>query len=220
MSISLRQSNKSADNSVSHGDGGMIQDTMGESTIEPELSDEELLRAFRKEPALFAILVSRYEAAFLRKARTILHSPEDAEEVVQDAFTRIYLYADKYQRQEGASFSSWGYTILTRLAFTRYKKLSLLRGRTMELDPEAYERIPEQGTFEETLRVEDEVLMALAKLPEQAARVLKLQFLEGKTQEEIAAIENSTVPAVKTRVHRAKKLLKEALEENAKTHES
>ncbi len=198
----------------------MIQDTMREATTPPEvLSDEDILRASNEDPALFATLVSRYEAAFLRKAQSIVRSPEDAEEVVQDAFTRIYLYADRYQAQEGASFSSWAYMILTRLAFTRYQKLKAKNVRFPELDPEAYERIPEEGTFLDGLTLRNEVLMALAKLPEAAARVLSLQFLEGKTQEEIAASEGSTVPAVKTRVHRAKKLLKEALERNAKTHE-
>lgn len=198
----------------------MIQDTMREATTPPEvLSDEDILRASNEDPALFATLVSRYEAAFLRKAQSIVRSPEDAEEVVQDAFTRIYLYADRYQAQEGASFSSWAYMILTRLAFTRYQKLKAKNARFPELDPEAYERIPEEGTFLDGLTLRNEVLMALAKLPEAAARVLSLQFLEGKTQEEIAESEGSTVPAVKTRVHRAKKLLKEALERNAKTHE-
>ena len=46
------------------------------------------------------------------------------------------------------------------------------------------------------------------------ARVLRLQFIEGKSQEEIAAIEESTVPAVKTRVHRAKKLFKQSYDQN------
>ena len=198
----------------------MIQDTMAEATDPAELADEALLRASQKDPALYAHLVARYEAAFLRKARSILRSPEDAEEVVQDAFTRIYLYADRYAAQDGASFSSWGYTILTRLAFTRYQKLKAQGARTVALDPEAYERLPEEGTFLEELTIRNEVLMALAKLPEAAARVLRLQFLEGKTQEEIAEVEGSTVPAVKTRVHRAKKLFREALTKNAKSYES
>ncbi len=198
----------------------MIQDTMPEATIPPELSDEEILRACRKDPEVFALLVARYEAAFLRKARSIVWSPEDAEEVVQDAFTRIYLYADRYEAMEGASFSSWGYMILTRLAFTRYQKLKTKNARFSDLDPETYERLPEEGTFLEDLTIKDEVLMALAKLPEAAKRVLSLQFLEGKTQDEIARSEGSTVPAVKTRVHRAKKLLKDALEENAKPYDS
>jgi RNA polymerase sigma-70 factor (ECF subfamily) len=175
------------------------------------LSDVEVLAASRRHPELFSVLVDRYEDAFLRKAKTILYSPEDAEEVVQDAFTRIYLYADRYQSQEGASFSSWGYAILIRLAFTRYQKAKKLRGRTLELDPEAYERIADDSSFLQDLSLRDEVLTALSRIPEAAARILRLQFLEGKSQEEIAEQEGSTVSAVKTRVHRAKKLFKEAL---------
>ena len=192
----------------------MIQDTMREATDPAEQTDEEVLRASQRDPERFAVLVARYEEAFLRKAGTILRSPEDAEEVVQDTFTRIYLYADRYEAQEGARFSSWAYAILTRLAFTRYQKLKQRGQRTAALDPEDYERLPDTVSFLDDLSVRNEVLMALAKLPEQAARVLTLQFLEGRTQEEIAQEEGSTVPAVKTRVHRAKKLFRTALEAN------
>jgi RNA polymerase sigma-70 factor (ECF subfamily) len=176
-----------------------------------EMPDEAVLAASRRNPELFALLMQRYEAPFLRKARTIIYSREDAEEVVQDAFTRVYVYADKFKPQEGASFSSWAYAILIRLAFTRYQKLKKLRGRTMDLDPEAYERLADESVFVEDLSARDEVLVALSKLPEAASRILRLQFLEGKSQEEIAASEGSSVSAVKTRVHRAKKLFKEAM---------
>ena len=71
------------------------------------LTDAEILARSQKEPDLFALLVRRYETALLRRARAILHSKEDAEEAVQDALTKMYLYADKYHAQEGASFSSW-----------------------------------------------------------------------------------------------------------------
>ncbi|MBU2124184.1 RNA polymerase sigma factor [Patescibacteria group bacterium] len=182
-------------------------------------SDAEVLTAAQSDPEVFAVLVHRYEDAFMRKARSILRSTEDAEEVVQDTFTRIYVYADRYQPQEGATFTSWAYAILTRLAFTRYQKLVKHRGRTLALEPETYERLPEEGSFLDTLSIQNELLVAMAKLPEQAAHVLTLQFLEGKTQEEIAQSEGSTIPAVKTRVHRAKKLLKKALQENEHTHE-
>jgi RNA polymerase sigma factor (sigma-70 family) len=52
--------------------------------------------------------------------------------------------------------------------------------------------------------------MAFSRIPEAASRILTLQFLEGKTQEEIAAAEGLSVAAVKTRVHRAKKTFKDA----------
>ncbi|HEX7651154.1 MAG TPA: RNA polymerase sigma factor [Candidatus Paceibacterota bacterium] len=178
-----------------------------------DASDEDVLAASRREPDAFRILVRRYEAPFMRKAKSILYSPEDAEEVVQDAFTRIYIYADRYQPQAGAAFSSWAYAILTRLAFTRYQKLKKARGASVDLDSETYERIADTEHFLEDLTVRDEVLAALAKLPETAARVLRLQFIEGRSQEEIALAEGSTVSAVKTRVHRAKKLFKQSYDE-------
>ena len=78
------------------------------------------------------------------------------------------------------------------------------------MEPEHYESLPdERAEFIEDLSIRNEVLAALAKLPETAAKVLRLQFIEGKTQQEIAENEKLSVPAVKTRVHRAKKLFKQ-----------
>ena len=195
----------------------MLADIMSfSSSIEDlgTLGDAEVLARSRKEPELFALLVRRYEAALLRRARRILSSPEDAEEVVQDAFTKMYLYADKYHSQEGATFSSWAYTILNRVAYTKYKAKSIERGRRAELEPEHYESLPDmRAEFLEDLSVRDEVLAALAKLPETAAKILRLQFIDGKSQEEIAQSEQLSIPAVKTRVHRAKKLFKQAYDE-------
>ncbi len=178
------------------------------------LSDAEALARSRKEPELFALLVRRYEAAFLRRARRILSSSEDAEEVVQDAFVKIYIYADKYRPQEGANFSSWAYTILNRVAYTKYRAKKIERDARAELSPEHYESLPDaRAEFFENLSLRNEVVAALAKLPETAAKILRLQFIEGKNQEEIATSEQLSIPAVKTRVHRAKKLFKKIYDE-------
>ncbi len=175
------------------------------------LSDAEVLARARREPELFALLVRRYEAPLLRRARLILKSPEDAEEAVQDAFTKMYLYADSYHSQEGATFSSWAYMILNRVAYTKYRTQTIERGRRAELLPEHYESLPDaKAEFLEDLSIRNEVIAALAKLPEAAAKILRLQFIEGKTHEEISQTEDLSIPAVKTRVHRAKKLFKQA----------
>lgn len=192
----------------------MIQDIMRQANkLEAHRgsSDEEVLLLAQSDPDFFVLLVERYEAPFMRKAQSILRQREEAEEAVQDTFTRIYLYADRYRAQEGANFGSWAYAILTRLCFTRYQKIKKMRGRVVDMEPEAYERLPDTDSFITDLSIRNEVLATLAKLPEAAARVLTLQFLEGKTQEEIADLEGSTVSAVKTRVHRAKKAFKDAL---------
>jgi len=174
------------------------------------LTDAEVLARSKGEPALFAILVRRYEAPLLRRAKAILRSPEDAEEAVQDAFTKMYLYADRYSPQEGATFSSWAYTILNRVAYTKYQANKARWSETADLEPGHYESLPDaRAEFLEDLSIRNEVLAALAKLPETASHILRLQFIEGKSQEEIAKSENLSIPAIKTRVHRAKKLFKQ-----------
>lgn len=183
--------------------------TFGNTEDVAALSDAELLLRSQKEPELFTVLVRRFEAPLLRRAKVILRSPEDAEEAVQDAFTKIYLYADKFRPQEGATFSSWAYTILNRVAYTKYQVHKAEYGKRAELEPEHYESLPDaRAEFLEDLSIRSEVLMALSKLPETAAKILRLQFIEQKTQEEIAKSEGLTIPAIKTRIHRAKKEFK------------
>lgn len=175
------------------------------------LGDAEILARSAREPELFAVLVRRYEAALLRRAKSILAAPEDAEEAVQDAFVKMYLYADHYRVQEGATFSSWMYTILNRVVYTKYQAVKAGRGQRAELEPEHFESLPDvRAEFLEDLSIRNEVLAALSKLPETAAKILRLQFIDGKSQEEIAQLEHLSIPAVKTRVHRAKKLFKQA----------
>ena len=199
------------------GDSCMLADAMTLSSSAEDLSalaDAEVLARAKREPELFAVLVRRYEAPLLRRAKAILHSPEDAEEVVQDAFTKMYLYADRYMPTAGATFSSWAYTILNRVAYTKYQKNKALRNERVELEPEHYESLADvKAEFIEDLTIRNEVISALALLPETAAKILRLQFIEGKTQEEIAKSEDLSVSAVKTRVHRAKKLFKDAYDE-------
>ena len=199
------------------GDSCMLANIMTFSSSAEDvgaLSDAEVLMRSQKEPELFAVLVRRYEAPLLRRANKILWSPEDAEEVVQDAFTKMYLYADRYSPQEGASFASWAYTILNRVAYTKYATKRKEGGQRAELLPEHYESLPdERAEFLEDLSIRNEVLAALAKIPETAAKILRLQLIEGKTQEEIAESENLSIPAVKTRVHRAKSLFKKVYDQ-------
>lgn len=169
------------------------------------LSDEEVLARSTTEPALFALLVRKYEAPFLRKALGIVRDEREAEDIVQEAFTKIYVYAHKFKKQEGATFSSWGYRILVNTALTHYAKRKREGLARVDLDEEIWQLIPDKQLrqFEKT-EFMDEVVSVLARLPEPLARALNAFFIEGKSQEEIAAQEGVSVGAVKTRVHRAK----------------
>src|SRR3989344_5854140 len=176
-------------------------------------SDEELLALSVVHPSLFALLVRKYEDAFLRKALSIVRERAAAEDVVQEAFTKIYLNAKKFKVMEGAQFSSWGYRIVINTALTHYARRKRRSGAEFGLDEEIWALIPDRNLrqFEKTVLL-DEVASVLSRMPATFARALSLFFIEGKTQEEIAQQEGMSVGAVKTRVHRAKKEFKRIYE--------
>lgn len=182
---------------------------------ETTYTDEEALHGSMKDPELFGLIVSRYEEAFLRKARRIVRSPEDARDVVQDTFTKIYLKAHTFTPQEGASFSSWAYRILINTALTKYQKLKRENGRIQDIEPEFYEMLPDTTLNQfEQMEYTDMVLSFLARLPEHFSRILHMGYLEGLPHSAIAKKEGISIGAVKTRMHRAKQALKEVAKES------
>lgn len=171
-----------------------------------ERSDEEVLARSVEEPGLFVILVRKYEAPFLRKATSIIKDEDEAEDIVQEAFTKIYLNAKRFRKQAGAAFSSWGYRILINTALTHYARKKRTGAHVAELDQELYRELPDLDLRQfERRELEDLLASVLTRMPASFARSLTAHFLEGKPQEEIAREEGVSVGAVKTRVHRAKK---------------
>ncbi len=170
-----------------------------------EYTDEEVLAASLSRPSLFSKLVEKYEAPFLRKALSIVRNQEEAEDIVQETFCKIYLYAPKFKVVEGAQFSSWAYRILINTSITHYQKSKRLKGTTAVLEPEVYEALPDGVDTNERWTLTDEIASVLTRMPESFARALTLHFIDGKPHEEVAREEGISEGAIKTRVHRAKK---------------
>ncbi len=168
------------------------------------LSDEEILRRSLSEPWLFAFLVDRYEAPFLRKVKGIIRDPRDAEEVVLDTFTKIYVNAHGFTPQAGAQFSSWAYRILLNTAFTRYQKLVKEGQRFAILDPEFEHLVGEMSGHTAFAEKLDGVERILTRLPGHFAYVLRLHYLEHWSHEDIAKETKENVGTIKARIHRAK----------------
>lgn len=169
-----------------------------------DLSDEEILVRAQKEPWIYTVLLERYQDAFMRKAMSILHNQLDAEEVVQDAFTKIYLNADKFEPQEGAKFSSWAYRILMNTAFTRYQKNTKQKERFQSIDPEYEQMIGEKAEHSGFLEKRDAVERVFRRLPKHFTYVLRLHYLERWSHQDIADETGETAGTIKARIHRAK----------------
>lgn len=139
-----------------------------------------------------------------------------AEDLVQEAFLRVYRAAPKYEPT--AKFSTWLYTVVTNLCLN-YKrdmardKLRLLSGRSDD-DANALENMAAAEPDEQPLDQQERALRvqeAIAELPENQRMALILSRYEDKSYEEIAEIMGTTVAAIKSLNSRARETLKEKL---------
>lgn len=177
-------------------------------SISDNLKDEEILAMSLKAPSFFGELVDRYEDAFLRAAFKIVKNKEDAEDIVQEAFTKVYLNAGRFKQVEGASFKSWAYKIVINTSFSHYKKLKKARESVINVEPdESF-----QNKLESSVDMQILIFRVLPKMPKHLGMVLKKYYLEDKSQKDIAGEENITPTAVKMRLFRAKKMFKELIE--------
>jgi RNA polymerase sigma-70 factor (ECF subfamily) len=139
-----------------------------------------------------------------------------AEDLVQEAFLRVYRAAPKYEPT--AKFSTWLYTVVTNLCLN-YKRdmardrLRLLSGRSDD-DANALENMAAAEPDEQPLDQQERALRvqeAIAELPENQRMALILSRYEDKSYEEIAEIMGTTVAAIKSLNSRARETLKEKL---------
>jgi len=173
------------------------------------LSDSEILAISLKEPKYFEEIVDRYQRSFIRKAVSILRNEDDAYDVVQEVFVRIYMNAGKFKSHEGASFSSWAYTILINQCYSSYRKKHIREIISLDFVPELIEIIPDQAAIEEleTKFTRDYLLVLVSKLPVLLRRVVESYFINGLSQKAIAQEEGVSNNVIRTRIHRAKKEL-------------
>jgi RNA polymerase sigma-70 factor (ECF subfamily) len=180
-------------------------------------SDLALIKKFNKGSLeAFEELVSRYESKVMNLALRFTRNQEDAEEVVQDVFTTLYR---KLQGFEGKSaFSSWLYRIVVNASFMKLRKRKqqttlhledLVQERGVDKDlllgGTRYDSIPSHRELREVLQG------AIDKLPEQYRSVFILRDVDALSNEEVAEILDLSVPAVKSRLHRSRLMLRKRL---------
>ena len=144
-----------------------------------------------------------------RFAVTMCKNDADADDVVQDALLTIATKLDSFEGR--SSFATWAFT-LARTACSRRRRG--LKNRPAEGD-DALDTQPSEARGPEE-RVSDQeigalVARALDTLPEDYRAVLLLRDGEGLTAPEAAAVLGTTVDALKSRLHRARSALREAL---------
>lgn len=183
-------------------------------------SDEELIAAYQAgDTAAFNLLVGRYKHPLMNFVYRYLGDYDQADDIVQETFIRLYQKAGSYRPV--AKFSTWIYTIATNLAKTQLRNrarrgvfsLNRTRGEEGEREREIRdERYPADRLAERTMQQEI-IQRALAALPEQYREAVILSDIQELSYEEICAITGMNMGTLKSRLNRGRSQLQVLLKD-------
>jgi RNA polymerase sigma-70 factor (ECF subfamily) len=182
------------------------------------LPDEDLVRAtLDNDEGAFRELMERYKRRAYGVALGIVGDPDEAQDVVQDAFVKAYYKLSDFRF--GSNFYTWFYRLLVNQSIDRWRKTSRspavsfdeawVSGEAAEPEAIVYPKTPEELTGNRELA--EGLTRAIAALPEYHRTVIILREIEGMAYEEIARILDCSVGTVMSRLHYARAKLKEAL---------
>lgn len=155
---------------------------------------------------LYAAHLGRIYALCLRMTANVA----EAEELTQEAFIRAWQKLDTFRGT--ASFSTWMHRVAANVVLSRRRKLARERQRTVHQDDMSYHAVAGDRTDRgPTVDLE----AAIAQLPERARAVFVLYDIEGYQHQEIADLMGIAPGTCKAQLHRARKLLREALSHGA-----
>jgi RNA polymerase sigma-70 factor (ECF subfamily) len=196
---------------------GVSMESVSPLVAAAELSDEAIVERVRGGDAgLYEILMRRHNQRLYRTIRAILRDDRDVEDVMQLAYVNAYRHLDQFRGQ--AQFATW----LTRIAVNRAIRSGRSERRHLELVTKegevdlASERMPAPGPDPEHEAYGHELKTVLEslidELPDAFRLVFVLREVEGLSTAETAASLSVNEDTVKTRLHRAKRLLRDRLE--------
>jgi len=183
-------------------------------------ADHELLTALRQHESTAAeALITAYGNRAYRLAVRITGNAEDAEEVVQDAMLNVVRKIDTFRGE--SAFGSWFYRIVSNAAYGRRRPQASIELPLEEVLPAFDERGRHPGLFRDwssslddpagQRQLREVLTSAIDALPPHYRAVIVLRDVEGLSTTEVADVLGIAVPTAKTRIHRARLVLRKRL---------
>jgi RNA polymerase sigma-70 factor (ECF subfamily) len=180
-----------------------------------ETGDAEFVRrAQAGNSDAFATLVERHQGFVYNLALRVIGSPQEAEDLAQEAFVRAWLALPNFRGQ--AQFRTWLYRIVTNLC---YNRLPGLRRELLAAGEDGLDEIPaspwweaDPATSAEAQEQRAYLHQQIDCLPPSYRLLVTLRYQDGLSYEEIARLANMPLGTVKTGLFRAKAQLRQALQ--------
>ncbi len=175
-------------------------------------NDKELLSLFRDENTrhhAFNIIIRKYQERLYWHVRRIVISHDDADDVIQNTFIRVWNGLEKFH--EASKLYTWLYRIATNEALSflkQYRKKFIIPIVTVE---NILENSLESDSFFNGDEIQMKLQKAILSLPEKQRLVFNMKYFDEMKYEEMAKILNTSVGALKASYHHAVKKIEKKL---------
>jgi RNA polymerase sigma-70 factor (ECF subfamily) len=186
-----------------------------------EKSDEEIVEFVKQNKECYVCLMERYGDKIARYIKRISGvNNETCEDILQDVFMKVYVNLNNFKPE--MKFSSWMYRIAHNEVINYWRKHKKNKPNNVSIDYHEllkniikYEYDTEEGVYQKMIN--SDLRVALDRLDEKYKAVLVLNYLEGKSYQEIADILKKPIGTVGTLISRAKKKVLEELKKEGVT---
>jgi len=188
-------------------------------------NDIELVRrALARDDAAFRMIMEAHNRRLYRIARSITKNDDDAEDIVQEAYIRAFRHLASFRGE--CSLSTWLCRITINEAVGRMRRERTMVHEFFGALPAKsqiikFPRTNESGDPEKTM-AQDQILRlvesAIDRLPEKFRVVFMARVIEGLSTEETADLFHLRPETVKTRLHRARRLIRDEIENRIGPH--
>jgi RNA polymerase sigma-70 factor (ECF subfamily) len=152
----------------------------------------------------FTMIVSKYGEMVFTVVRKIVENREDAEDITQEVFIKIFKSLDRFR--EESNFSTWLYRIAYNTAISELRKRKLFCAQTEDsllLDNNSYTDENEEETEIKLQYLEK----ALKNLPPDESFLITLHYMDEQSVENMSKISNLSVSNIKVKLHRIRRKL-------------
>ena len=182
-------------------------------------TDRQLISEIKnKNEGCFEELINRYSTKVFNLAMRITRNQEDAEDVLQDVCTTVFTKISSFEGK--SQFSSWLYRVAINSSFMKIRSRKRRRTVSIEdLDPSSNQNwgtnrseLTDIDTMTTRHELREAIERAVDALPNEYKAIFVLRDIDGLSNQSVSEVLELSVPAVKSRLHRSRLLMREQLQ--------